>query len=164
MLDQINRLREQIATRSQSGIEPDQLLSPRVAVLIPAYKHSVLLAEALESVLAQEAPFDIAAVIIDDGCPYPETGEIGRTYALAHPNVFYLRKANGGLSSMTPHSCRNRSSNAGKRAIHSRPTSPYTSDIFFASGASIWYPVTQSSVLSNHTSPMCGSSHFPPFE
>ncbi len=73
--------------------------SPKVAVLIPAYKHSVLLAEAIESALAQEAPFDIAVVIVDDGCPFPETGEVGRTYALAHQSVFYLRKANGGLSS-----------------------------------------------------------------
>lgn len=95
MLDQINRLREQITTKLPSDISADHALSPRVAVLIPAYKHSVLLAEAVRSVLAQEAPFDIAAVIIDDGCPYPETGEIGRTYALAHSNVFYLRKANG---------------------------------------------------------------------
>ncbi len=99
MLDQIKRLREQISTQLPSDIDPDGPPPTRVAVLIPAYKHSVLLAEAVESVLAQEAPFDIAAVIIDDGCPYPETGEIGRTYALAHSNVFYLRKANGGLSS-----------------------------------------------------------------
>lgn len=99
MLDQVKQLLEQISAPVSTDDEAERAFSPKVAVLIPAYKHSVLLAEAVESVLAQDAPFDIAAVIIDDGCPFPETGEIGRTYALAQPNVFYLRKANGGLSS-----------------------------------------------------------------
>ncbi|MHC1551073.1 glycosyltransferase [Phyllobacterium sp. K27] len=99
MLDQINRLREKVAGQLPSGEEPEPRFSPKVAVIIPAYKHSVLLAEAIESALAQQAPFDIAVLIVDDGCPFPETGEIGRTYALAYSNVFYLRKANGGLSS-----------------------------------------------------------------
>ncbi|WP_075217278.1 glycosyltransferase [Mongoliimonas terrestris] len=74
-----------------------------VAVVIPAYKHSVLLTEAVEAVLAQVAPFGIATVIVDDGCPFPETQEIGRTYALAEPSVHYLRKPNGGLSSARNH-------------------------------------------------------------
>ncbi len=99
MLDQVKHLLEQVTATPPSEDDGVHSFSPKVAILIPAYKHSVLLAEALESALAQEAPFDIAAVIVDDGCPFPETGEIGRTYALAHPNVFYLRKANGGLSS-----------------------------------------------------------------
>ncbi|EJN02793.1 glycosyltransferase [Phyllobacterium sp. YR531] len=99
MLDQINRLRDQMVTQLPSDDARGSHFTPKVAVIIPAYKHSVLLAEAIESALIQEAPFDIAVLIIDDGCPYPETGEIGRTYALAHANVFYLRKANGGLSS-----------------------------------------------------------------
>lgn len=99
MLDQINRLREQVVDQLPSGEEPEPRFSPKVAVIIPAYKHSVLLAEAIESALAQQAPFEIAVLVIDDGCPFPETGEIGRTYAMAHSNVFYLRKANGGLSS-----------------------------------------------------------------
>lgn len=99
MLDQINRFREQAVTQLPSGEGSEPSFAPKIAVIIPAYKHSVLLAEAIESALAQQAPFDIAVLIIDDGCPYPETGEIGRTYALAHSNVFYLRKANGGLSS-----------------------------------------------------------------
>ncbi len=98
MLDQINRLREQVVDQLPSGEEPEPRFSPKVAVIIPAYKHSVLLAEAIESALAQQAPFEIAVLVIDDGCPFPETGEIGRTYAMAHSNVFYLRKANGGLS------------------------------------------------------------------
>jgi glycosyltransferase involved in cell wall biosynthesis len=74
-------------------------LQPRVAVIIPVFKHSGLLAEAIESVLAQKADFQIAIVIVNDGCPFPETEQVGQAYAMAHDNVFYLRKANGGLSS-----------------------------------------------------------------
>ncbi|GAB2184073.1 glycosyltransferase [Roseibium sp. LAB1] len=73
--------------------------SATVAIVIPVYKHSVLLTEAIDAALAQQAPFNIAVVIVDDGCPFPETGQTGRAYALAYDNVYYLRKANGGLSS-----------------------------------------------------------------
>ncbi|WP_071675556.1 glycosyltransferase [Nioella nitratireducens] len=74
--------------------------SPRVAVVIPVFRHSGLVAEAIESVLAQEAPFRILVTIVNDGCPYPETDEVGRAYARAYPDrVLYLRKPNGGLAS-----------------------------------------------------------------
>lgn len=73
--------------------------APTLAIVVPVYKHSVLMTEAVESALAQQAGFDIAIVIVDDGCPFPETEIIGTTYATAHANVFYVRKPNGGLSS-----------------------------------------------------------------
>lgn len=73
--------------------------SATIAILIPVFKHSVLLSEAVDSALSQEAPFNVAVVIVDDGCPYPETAQVGQAYALAHDNVYYLRKPNGGLSS-----------------------------------------------------------------
>ncbi len=72
---------------------------PRVAVVIPVFKHPGLFAEAIESVLAQTANFEIAVVVVNDGCPFPETEQVGRAYALANDNVYYLRKPNGGLSS-----------------------------------------------------------------
>ena len=74
-------------------------IAPRLAIVIPVYKHSVLMSEAVESALAQQADFGIAIIIVDDGCPFPETETIGTTYAAAHDNVFYVRKPNGGLSS-----------------------------------------------------------------
>ncbi len=77
--------------------------APKVVVVIPVFKHPGLLAEAVESVLAQRANFDIATVIVDDGCPFPETADVGQAYALAHPNAFYTRKPNGGLSSARNH-------------------------------------------------------------
>jgi glycosyltransferase involved in cell wall biosynthesis len=73
--------------------------APRLAIVIPVYKHSVLMSEAVESALAQQADFGIAIVVVDDGCPFAETETIGTTYAAAHESVFYVRKANGGLSS-----------------------------------------------------------------
>lgn len=87
------------ATRSVRPAHSANGFSPVVAILIPVFKHSVLLTEAIDAALSQEAPFDIAVVVVDDGCPFPETAATGRAYALAHPNVFYLRKPNGGLSS-----------------------------------------------------------------
>lgn len=80
------------------GTAPDTGL-PRLAVLIPVYRHSVLLVEAIEAVLAQRAPFALRLILVDDGCPFPETEAVCRDYALAHPGqVTWLRKPNGGLS------------------------------------------------------------------
>lgn len=70
-----------------------------VAVVIPAHRQPGLLPEALESVLGQRAGFGIAAVVVDDGCPFPETAATARAYARAHPGrVHLLRRANGGLA------------------------------------------------------------------
>lgn len=70
-----------------------------VAVVIPVYKHSVLVAEAIESALAQRSSYDVQVVVVDDGCPFIETELVARAYALTCQPVIYLRKPNGGLSS-----------------------------------------------------------------
>ncbi len=72
---------------------------PVVAVVIPVYKHSVLLVEAIESAINQVAPFKVHVVIVDDGCPHQETIDIAKYYARHNPGITYLRKSNGGLSS-----------------------------------------------------------------
>lgn len=74
-------------------------LNPTVAIIIPVYRHSVFVVEALESALAQEADFDISIVVVDDGCPFFETFSVGTSYAFSKPNVIYVRKNNQGLSS-----------------------------------------------------------------
>lgn len=72
---------------------------PRVAIVVPVYGHPVLVGEALDSALAQEADFGIHVVVVNDGCPLPETHETLRAIALAHPDrLTYLRQPNGGLS------------------------------------------------------------------
>ena len=71
----------------------------RLAIVVPVHGHPGLVTEALESALAQEAPFGIHIVVVNDGCPQPETHEVLQAYALAHPDrLSYLRRPNGGLS------------------------------------------------------------------
>ncbi|TCR66575.1 glycosyltransferase family A protein [Bosea sp. BK604] len=71
----------------------------RAAILIPAYGQPGLTAEALHTAIAQQADFAFAVVVVNDGCPSPETHEICLNFAATYPGkVFYLKKANGGLS------------------------------------------------------------------
>lgn len=78
-----------------------------VAVVIPVFRHSVLLTEAIESVLNQSADFPVWLVLVNDGCPHLETDEVCRAYAFSHPDrVIYLRKPNGGLSDARNHGIR----------------------------------------------------------
>lgn len=78
-----------------------------VAVIIPVFRHSVLLPEAIESALAQEGDFALHVVIVNDGCPHQETEAVCRAYAEAWPErIRYLRKPNGGLSDARNHGIR----------------------------------------------------------
>lgn len=102
MLQLIDREAPQRASLPEGGFPAAAAMAETevaLAIIVPAFKHSVLLSEAIASAVAQEAPFGIAVLVVDDGCPYPETAAMGRAHALAHPNVYYLRKRNGGLSS-----------------------------------------------------------------
>lgn len=73
--------------------------TPRLAIVIPIYRHSALVIEAIESVLAQRFEGGLHLVLVSDGCPMPETDQVCREYAHAYPElVSYLRKRNGGLS------------------------------------------------------------------
>jgi glycosyltransferase involved in cell wall biosynthesis len=72
---------------------------PRLAVLIPVYRHPALLIEAIESVLAQRFAGGLRLIVVNDGCPFPETDAVCRDYMIAYPQVVtYLRKPNGGLA------------------------------------------------------------------
>jgi glycosyltransferase involved in cell wall biosynthesis len=72
---------------------------PLLAVVVPVYKHSVLLAEAVISVLNQETDFELFIVIVNDGCPMPETHQACLDFAAVAPDrVHYIRRPNGGLS------------------------------------------------------------------
>lgn len=87
--------------------DPLRADSPRIAVVVPIFRHSVLLAEAIDSVLEQRAPFSIAIVLVNDGCPHNETEQVCRDYAMAYPDdITYLRKPNGGLSDARNHGIR----------------------------------------------------------
>ncbi|SEL92067.1 Glycosyl transferase family 2 [Roseivivax marinus] len=74
--------------------------SPRLAIIVPVYGHSVLVSEALCAALSQQASFGIHVLVVNDGCPNPETDFVISTLAAAHKDhLTYLRKPNGGLSS-----------------------------------------------------------------
>lgn len=80
-------------------VVPDDPEETRAAIIVPTYKHSGLLAEALDTALAQETDFAYAVVVVNDGCPFPETDRVCREFAASHPGrLFYLHKRNGGLS------------------------------------------------------------------
>jgi Glycosyl transferase family 2 len=71
----------------------------RIAVVIPAWRQGRYLAGAIESALAQELNDGVGVVVVNDGCPEPETDRIGQAFRDAHPDrVAYLRQPNGGVS------------------------------------------------------------------
>ncbi|PQA73532.1 hypothetical protein C3731_09680 [Brucella oryzae] len=71
----------------------------RAVILIPAYGQPALTAETLQTAIAQKCEFPFAIVVVNDGCPSPETHEICQNFASCYPgSVFYLHKANNGLS------------------------------------------------------------------
>ena len=86
---------------------PATATSPAIAVVVPIFRHSVLLSEAIESVLDQRGDAQIAIILVNDGCPHQETDRVCRDYAMAYPDrVTYLRKPNGGLSDARNHGIR----------------------------------------------------------
>ncbi len=71
----------------------------RAVILVPAYGQPSLTAEALHTAVTQRTEFDFAVVVVNDGCPSPETHDVCLNFSAAYPGkVFYLKKANGGLS------------------------------------------------------------------
>lgn len=73
--------------------------TPRLAVIVPIFRHPSLVIEAIESVLAQSFAGGIRLILVNDGCPLPETDLVCREYRDAYPNIVtYLPKPNGGLS------------------------------------------------------------------
>lgn len=76
-----------------------QTLSPQIAIVIPVYKHSVLVAEAITCALGQETEFPFVIILVNDGCKFKETDQVCREFTLADPEkVTYLYRSNGGLS------------------------------------------------------------------
>lgn len=87
------------AAPSPAPRDPASPAAPAIAVVVPIYRHSVLLSEAIESVLHQRGEAQIVMVLVNDGCPHRETDRVCRDYAMAYPEtIIYLRKPNGGLS------------------------------------------------------------------
>ena len=81
-------------------ITPNHIaFAPRIAIVIPVFKHSVLVAESITCALEQDTKFPYVIIIVNDGCKFQETDRVGRDFALAYPDkVVYLYRPNGGLS------------------------------------------------------------------
>jgi glycosyltransferase involved in cell wall biosynthesis len=70
----------------------------RIAVVVPLYKQAQFLAESVTSALCQSVD-ETCVVIVNDGCPDPQSHQLGIAFAAAHPDrVGYLRQHNCGLS------------------------------------------------------------------
>ena len=70
-----------------------------IVVVIPVFRHSVFVADAVASALAQGTARAYRILIVDDGCPHAETRRIAITLATAYSErVEYTRRINGGLS------------------------------------------------------------------
>ena len=68
----------------------------RVAVVIPYYQRTQgVLAGCVKSVLAQEGPFELEVVIVDDGSPLPAEDDL-RVAACMDPRVRIVRQPNAG--------------------------------------------------------------------
>jgi hypothetical protein len=71
----------------------------RLAAVIPVWRQAQDLAGAVRSALDQEIATGVGVVIVNDGCPDPETDRIGQALRDAHPDrVVYLHQSNRGLS------------------------------------------------------------------
>ncbi|WP_051660747.1 glycosyltransferase [Bosea sp. 117] len=72
--------------------------TPKIAVVIPVFRHSALVFDALASLLAQPSFEEHEVVIVDDGCPNVQTAATLAGLSDLHPNIHYLRQINRGLS------------------------------------------------------------------
>ena len=68
----------------------------KISVIIPVYKAEDTICRCLDSLLNQ--PHDNAEIIlVNDGSP-DSSGEICKEYAEKHPEIIYIEKENGGVS------------------------------------------------------------------
>ncbi len=70
--------------------------TPAVSVIMPAYRATAYIVEALDSLRAQ-AFRDFEVIVVNDGCP--DTANLERVLEPYMPEIIYLKTANGGPSS-----------------------------------------------------------------
>jgi glycosyltransferase involved in cell wall biosynthesis len=70
-----------------------------IGIVIPLYKHSVLVVDALLSAIHQESRYPFAIIVVNDGCPYPESNlQIKSIQAASAVDIRYVVQRNQGLS------------------------------------------------------------------
>ncbi len=82
--------------RSQMPSSPEPVT---VAIVVPLFKHSVLVADALESAIRQRSRYPIVVIVVNDGCPFQESDLQMKSILAAQPEVVrYVVQQNRGLS------------------------------------------------------------------
>lgn len=72
---------------------------PEVAIVIPLFKHSVLVVDALQSALAQTTRYPYVIIVVNDGCPFRESDlQVISIVAMYPQKVHYVLQRNKGLS------------------------------------------------------------------
>jgi glycosyltransferase involved in cell wall biosynthesis len=78
---------------------PSAQQSATVAIVIPLFKHSVLVVDALQSALSQKTRYPFVVIVVNDGCPFEESDLQIKTILAVYPNSLrYLVQPNRGLS------------------------------------------------------------------
>src|SRR5580704_6154972 len=73
--------------------------SPIIAIVVPLFKHSVLVVDALESAISQRSRYPFTIIVVNDGCPFQESDLQIKSLLSAYPNsIRYIVQSNGGLS------------------------------------------------------------------
>ena len=70
----------------------------RIAIVTPVFRHSVLVMDAVASVVHQEGFDRVDYVLVDDGCPFEQTILNCAALPTKFRNIHYLRTTNQGLS------------------------------------------------------------------
>lgn len=69
-----------------------------LGIVIPAHGHPAFLAEAIVSACEQECTQPVKVVVVDDGCRFPETGQVAFAMQQEYPEkLFYFRQKNERL-------------------------------------------------------------------
>ncbi len=72
---------------------------PVIGVVVPLFKHSVLIGDAIASIVGQITALPCVAVVVSDGCPFQDSDQHVKALRAAHPGLIrYLVRPNGGLS------------------------------------------------------------------
>ncbi len=73
--------------------------APVIAIVVPLFKHSVLVADALESAIEQTRRYPFVIVVVNDGCPFHESDLQIKSIVSVYPDLIrYVVQRNQGLS------------------------------------------------------------------
>jgi glycosyltransferase involved in cell wall biosynthesis len=73
--------------------------SPTIAIIVPLFKHSMLVVDALESALRQKSRYPFIIIVVNDGCPFPESDLQIKSLLAIYPGIIrYVVQNNAGLS------------------------------------------------------------------